>query len=219
MGKGDRRSGKRGKKDRPRSAISPPYREPNGRAQRETTRSGRVVALNQAVPGYEARQRVHGLSKEDSMRPEAADRIGRAALAGYLASSNNPEEAQRESDRLLEAARLYQSAKANYERSLQVRRIRSSSSIDPAPKGFDGADPFDDPAYEEWCKRVRENYEGARRALNRTDDYMSMMVVDAVVLEDAPMMEWLKPLRIGLEALAEYFRLPVAADAAMSVAA
>lgn len=191
-------------------------RTDSGALQRPTTRRARQEAKHDPRKGgVEARQRVYALSDAQADRPEATDVIGRVFLTGALSAATDDIVREVESRRRLEAARLYEDAHHQYARSLDVKRIRSGSVINDAPQGgHDGSDPFADEIHEAWCAKAKANFMGARRALNQSGDYMAMMIVDAIVLEDAPMLDWAETLHVGLDALAEYYLLPKGVDTA-----
>jgi len=181
-------------------------RTASGALQRPTTRNARKAAADETKPAVEARQRIHGLSEADAKAPEGGDWMGRAFLAGRLSARQH------------EAGKLYREFRADYARALQVKAIRSGSVVEGDPGGYDGSDPFDDPKHEAWCLKLRETYRGTRAAILSTGDALAQIVVDGVVVEDLPMMDYVNTLHVVLDALADYYMLPLGVDTGKSAA-
>lgn len=187
MGKGDRRTTN---KRKPRSPVSPTYREPSGRAQRgpkdETEREIRSTAVLARMLGY-------GLTEEQANQPPAASWIGRMYLRGKI------------SWRAYEAIRLYAIVLHGMSRVCGTPRIKSGTVVD-GHGGFDGS-AGDDPEYVAWVERTRARFREFRSVLLACPDNLAAMMVEGAA-RDEELADWLDTIRQGGQALADHLGLP-----------
>lgn len=144
-----------------------------------------------------ARERVFDLSAESAKAMPETTPLGRLCATGEI------------SRRQYLASRHYAEVCADYERAILARGLPSGSDFNRT-RSHDGADGSDE-EYRDWCKRKIERYDECNRALleaNKVDKSASAATKYLVLVGiDRP--DLVASLRVGLNRLAQYFRLPV----------
>lgn len=191
MGKGDRRTTN---KRKPRSPVSPTYREPSGRAQRGAAQETEAQVVATAV---EARQRVHGLTEKQARSRNGGDELGRLAFLGKEGGLSLTQ---------VEALRLYGEIHEAMERAILVRKVKCGSDYERSLRGgYDSSDGTD-PIYVAEYDRAMGRYRRARSAVLSTQDSFAQMSTDALVLDDKLMWDHIGAIRVTANALAHEFR-------------
>lgn len=169
-------------------------REPNGRHQR-APRQERADEVRRPV--YEARQRVFGVTRAQAEAMPVTSFLGALVAAGEI------------SQRQLEAAHAYLGVCRDYDRlHPSVRGYPESGNLDRGG-GYDASEVGED--YLRRFRKVTGLWNRCERALRDTfsQDVRAYTVTQNVVLQGYHMPSHVDALRIGLNALAHVFGLPV----------
>lgn len=161
----------------------------------------------------DARMRLFGLTKEEASEVDAASVVGRLALSGEI------------SERQYQAAVRYELTVRSADKAYLAGSVPSGSDLNrsrshlpeepgsPTAKRVWGKDlviwPGTDDEYNAKCKRDIDMSVKCYRALGACADRLARWAVDNIVLENNDLPHAYGELKIGLNALAHLFKLPL----------
>jgi hypothetical protein len=180
---------KRKRMGRPR--LKERERHPHGGVVRRSVVEQRDDAVSVAL---EARQRQYGARPEDAAHVEWESALGRLY-------KQEVDEARRR----YEIGCRYRDMRAEYDRIMGVKPMRSGSDVDRQQAGFDARDGTDD-AHRERDNRVREIYRRCFLALLATGDDKALGIIERVAVEDQPAGHLVESLRLALNAVGKVLR-------------
>ena len=135
---------------------------------------------------------VDSLSRAQANQPRAGDMLGRLFMTGEINRDQH------------EAGVLYAQHRVDYDRAMLAQRLVTAG--DPLDRGGYDARDGTDPDYRTFVRRVVARHARVRQALGACHDPLAGMVLDAVVLEEREMWNFVGTLRLALNAVGRVLR-------------